>query len=222
MSRSGRLVGFVLTAALASPLIGAGRGFSAEVQVAAAGPFVLPALPYAQDALAPFISAETLAFHYGRHHKAYVENLNKLAAGKPEAEGPLFNNAAQVWNHTFYWNGLKPKGGGKPTGDLAAAISRDFGSFEKFREEFSQACQSLFGSGWVWLVWDGSRLKVVQTSNADLPMRHGQKALFVADVWEHAYYIDYRNERAKYVDAVLDHMVNWDWVAANLKSARTP
>jgi Fe-Mn family superoxide dismutase len=201
-----------------------------EPPAAAAGPFSLPELPYDRAALAPAISAETLDYHWGRHHRTYVENLNKLVAGKPEAgtkleeivmaaEGALFNNAAQVWNHTFYWNSLKPKGGGEPAGELAEAIKRDFGSFEKFRDEFAKAAVGQFGSGWAWLVLEGGKLKITQTANADLPMKHGQAALLCIDVWEHAYYVDYRNARAKYVAAVLDGLVNWDFAAANYARA---
>ena len=196
-----------------------------------AGPvsaFDQPPLPYAEDALAPAVSAETLRFHYGKHHKAYVDVLNKLTAGTPEAgrgleelvktapPGPLFNAAGQVWNHAFYWRSLKPQGGGEPSGALAEAIKRDFGSYAKFREEFARAATTLFGSGWAWLVLDGGKLKVVQTSNADNPLRRGQKPLLVVDVWEHAYYIDYRNARAQYVDACLDHLLAWDFAEANL------
>ena len=191
-------------------------------------PFSLPPLPYEKNALAPHISAETLEFHYGKHHQAYVTNLNKLTEGKPEAdksledvimssEGGVFNNAAQVWNHTFYWNSMKPGGGGAPTGDLLAAINRDFGSFDKFKEEFSNAAATQFGSGWAWLVLDGGKLKVTKTGNADLPMKHGQKALLTIDVWEHAYYIDFRNLRPKYIETFLTHLVNWDFVAQNFK-----
>ena len=163
--------------------------------------FTLPNLPYPKDALAPHISAETLEFHHGKHHQAYVTNLNKLLEGKPEAskslediilssEGGVFNNAAQVRNHTFYWNSMKPNGGGQPTGDLADAIKRDFGGFDKFSEEFSNAAATQFGSGWAWLVSNNGKLQVTKTGNADLPMKHGQKALLTIDVWEHAYYID--------------------------------
>jgi len=191
------------------------------------GPFSQVALPYGPGDLAPYISEETINYHYGKHYKGNVDALNKLVAGKPEAAlsldviimtappGPLFNNAAQTWNHAFYFNSLWTGGGGKASGPLAAAIDRDFGSFDKFREAFSQSAQSLFGSGWVWLVLDNNMLKVVQTANADLPMKHGQKALFVLDVWEHAYYIDYRNVRAKYIDAFLDHLVNWNFAGEN-------
>lgn len=189
--------------------------------------FTLPELPYAKTALAPHISEETFEYHYGKHHQAYVTNLNKLVEGKPEAsktleeiimtsEGGLFNNAAQVWNHTFYWHCMKPAGGGKPTGELLAAIERDFGSFDKFREEFANAATTQFGSGWAWLVKDASgKLSVTKTANADLPMRHGQKALLTIDVWEHAYYVDFRNARPKYIDTFLNSLVNWDFVAAN-------
>ncbi|NVJ14255.1 superoxide dismutase [Myxococcus sp. AM010] len=191
-------------------------------------PFTLPELPYKKDALQPHMSAETLEFHHDKHHAAYVTNLNKLLDGKPEAnksleevilnsEGGVFNNAAQVWNHTFFWQCMKPAGGGKPTGELAAAIDRDFGSFEKFKEEFSTAAATQFGSGWAWLVLEGGKLKVTKTSNADLPMKHGQKALLTIDVWEHAYYIDFRNARPKFIETFLTHLVNWDFVAQNLK-----
>ncbi|WP_375768934.1 superoxide dismutase [Archangium gephyra] len=191
-------------------------------------PFTLPELPYAKDALAPHISAETLEYHHGKHHAAYVTNLNKLLEGKPEAsrsleevilgsDGGVFNNAAQVWNHTFYWNCMKPNGGGRPTGELADAITRDFGSFERFREEFANAAATQFGSGWAWLVLEKGKLAVTKTGNADLPLKHGQKALLTIDVWEHAYYIDFRNARPKYIDTFLEKLVNWDFVTQNLK-----
>jgi Fe-Mn family superoxide dismutase len=190
--------------------------------------FSLPELPYSKDALAPHISAETLEYHHGKHHKAYVDNLNKLLDGKPEAsksleeiimssDGGVFNNAAQVWNHTFYWSSIKPHGGGAPTGELADAITRDFGSFDKFKEEFTTAGTTQFGSGWAWLVLDGGKLKVTKTANADLPLKHGQKALLTMDVWEHAYYIDYRNARPKYIETFLSSLANWDFALANLK-----
>ncbi|MFE8603583.1 superoxide dismutase [Archangium violaceum] len=191
-------------------------------------PFSLPELPYKKDALAPHLTAETLEYHHDKHHAAYVNNLNKLLDGKPElnqsleqvilnSDGGVFNNAAQVWNHTFYWNCMKPNGGGKPTGDLADAITRDFGSFERFSEEFSNAAATQFGSGWAWLVLEGGKLKVTKTGNADLPMKHGQKALLTIDVWEHAYYIDYRNLRPKYISTFLEKLVNWDFALQNLK-----
>ena len=189
--------------------------------------FELPALPYAQDALAPHISAETLEYHYGKHHKTDVDNLNKLVDGTPDAdaslesiimkaEGGLFNNAAQVWNHTFFWNCLTPNGGGAPTGELADRINSSFGSYEDFKAQITEAGLTQFGSGWAWLVEDGSGLSIMKTPNADLPMKHSAKALFTIDVWEHAYYIDYRNARAKFIEVVLDNLVNWDFVAANL------
>jgi Fe-Mn family superoxide dismutase len=192
--------------------------------------FTLPELPYSKDALAPHITAETLEYHHGKHHKAYVDNLNKLLDGKPEAsksleeiimssEAGVFNNAAQIWNHTFYWHSMKPKGGGQPTGDLAAAITRDFGSFDKFKEEFTTAGTTQFGSGWAWLVIEGGKLKVTKTANADLPMKHGQKALLTMDVWEHAYYIDFRNARPKYIETFLTSLANWDFALENLKKA---
>ena len=193
--------------------------------------FTLPALPYAKDALAPHISAETLDFHHGKHHQTYITNLNNLVEGKPEAArsleeliagaenpGPIFNNAAQVWNHTFYWHCMKPSGGGKPTGDVLAALEQAFGSYEKFVTDFTQAALTQFGSGWAWLAKDASgKLVITKTGNADLPMKHGQKALLTIDVWEHAYYIDFRNARAKYIETFLNHLVNWDFVAQNLK-----
>ncbi|MBK7973019.1 MAG: superoxide dismutase [Deltaproteobacteria bacterium] len=190
--------------------------------------FTLPPLPYAKDALAPHLSAETLEFHHGKHHNAYVTNLNKLLEGKPDAsksleeiilssDGGVFNNAAQIWNHTFYWNSMKPNGGGAPTGELATAIDRDFGSLDKLKEEFTAAATTQFGSGWAWLVLDKGKLMVTKTANADLPMKHGQKALLTLDVWEHAYYIDYRNLRPKYIETFLTHLVNWDFALANLK-----
>jgi Fe-Mn family superoxide dismutase len=193
--------------------------------------FELPPLPYAKDALVPHISAETFDYHYSKHHQAYVTNLNAAIKDKPEeqksleeiilsSEGPLFNNAAQVWNHTFFWNSMKPQGGGKPTGDLAQAIDRDFGGFDKFREQFVQAAVKQFGSGWAWLVAEGGKLKITSTSNADLPMKHKQTALFTVDVWEHAYYIDYRNLRQKFAEVVVDNLANWDFVAKNLASAK--
>ena len=186
----------------------------------------LPALPYANNALEPFISAETIEYHYGKHHQTYVTNLNNLIAGTEfenlsledivrKSSGGIFNNAAQVWNHTFYWNGMKPNGGGKPTGALAEAIDKAFGSFDKFKEEFSKCAVTTFGSGWAWLVKnaDGS-LALVSTSNAGCPLTAGQKPLLTIDVWEHAYYIVYRNARPKYVEDFFS-VVNWDFVAAN-------
>ena len=192
--------------------------------------FSLPALPYKKDALAPHLSAETLEYHHDKHHNAYVTNLNKLIEGTELAgksleeiilasDGGVFNNAAQVWNHTFYWNCLTPGGGGPPTGALAAAIDRDFGSFDALRTQLVDAGTTQFGSGWAWLVLEGGTLKVTKTGNADLPLKHGQTALLTLDVWEHAYYIDYRNLRPKYLETVLDNLVNWEFVAQNLAKA---
>jgi Fe-Mn family superoxide dismutase len=190
-------------------------------------PFTLPPLPWDKAALAPHISAETIDFHYGKHHQAYVTNLNKLLEGKPEAsksleeiilasDGGVFNNAAQIWNHTFYWNSMKAQGGGKPTGKLLELVNRDFGSVDNLLQQLGEAAKTQFGSGWAWLVDEGGKLKVTKTSNADLPMKHGQKALLTCDVWEHAYYIDYRNARPNYVEAYLKSLVNWDFAAKNL------
>ena len=189
----------------------------------------LPPLPFAQDALAPHISEETIQYHYGKHHHAYVNNVNRLIEGTPLAEkelqsiilageGGVFNNAAQVWNHTFYWNGLKP-GGSEPTGPLADAIQKDFGSLDALKEALVAVATTQFGSGWAWLVLEGKKLKATKTGNADLPMRHDQTALWTVDVWEHAYYIDYRNDRPKYVREILNHLVNWDFVAENFAKA---
>ena len=191
--------------------------------------FELPALPYAQDALAPTISAETMEYHYGKHHQTYVDNLNKAVAGTADenaslediimkAEGPLFNNAAQVWNHTFFWNSLSPNGGGQPTGAIADRIAADFGGYDAFRAQITDAGLTQFGSGWAWLVEKDGKLAIMKTPNADLPIKHGAKALFTIDVWEHAYYIDYRNARAKFIEVVLDKLINWEFVNANLAS----
>ena len=191
--------------------------------------FELPPLPYAKNALEPFISEETLDYHYGKHHQTYVTNLNNLVPGSEfeglsleeiirKSSGGIFNNAAQVWNHTFYWNCMKPNGGGQPAGELADAISKSFGSFEKFKEEFTKCAVTTFGSGWAWLVKnaDGS-LALVSTSNAGCPLTSGQTPLLTCDVWEHAYYIVYRNARPKYVEDFWN-VVNWDFVAANFAS----
>jgi Fe-Mn family superoxide dismutase len=187
---------------------------------------VLPELPYAMDALQPHISRETLEFHYGKHHNTYVTKLNGLIAGTPHenasledivrnSDGGVFNNAAQIWNHTFYWNSLSPNGGGKPTGPLADAIDQSFGSFEQFKEAFTDKAVTLFGSGWAWLVRkpDG-KLDIVQTSNADTPLTGDDTPLLTCDVWEHAYYIDYRNARPGYLAAWWE-LVNWDFAAVN-------
>ncbi len=192
------------------------------------GEFQLPALPYAENALVPHISAETLQFHYGKHHATYVTKLNGLIKGSElegaslediiskAAPGPLFNNAAQVWNHTFYWNSMSPSGGGGPRGDVAEAINQAFGSFEDFRKQFTDQAAALFGSGWMWLVKqpDGS-VALQGTGNAGNPLTEGSTPLLTCDVWEHAYYIDYRNARPEYL-AAFWNVVNWDFVAKNL------
>jgi superoxide dismutase, Fe-Mn family len=195
----------------------------------------LPELPYSLDALEPHISRNTLEFHYGKHHAGYVTNLNNLVAGTDleaksledtvlavagdATKAGIFNNAAQVWNHSFYWQGMKPNGGGQPSGALAARIDADFGSFDAFKEQFKAAGATQFGSGWAWLVLDNGVLKITKTPNADLPLAHGQKALLTMDVWEHAYYLDYQNRRPDYMTTFLDKLVNWDFVAANLAAA---
>lgn len=195
--------------------------------------FELLALPFAEDALEPYYSARTLSFHHGKHHKAYVDNLNKLIAGTDlesksleeiillaagdAARAGMFNNAAQVWNHAFFWHCMKPGGGGKPSGELAARIDAAFGGYDKFVEQFKAAAVGRFGSGWGWLVLEGGELKIVSTPNAETPLAKGQKALLTVDVWEHAYYLDYQNRRPDFVQAFLDHLVNWDFVAENLK-----
>ncbi|MFQ3615539.1 MAG: superoxide dismutase [Cyanobacteriota bacterium] len=200
-------------------------------------PIEQPPLPFAMDALEPYgMKAETFEYHYGKHHKAYVDNLNKAIEGDSSLAGKsleeiivatfgdsskagVFNNAAQVWNHTFFWNSLKPGGGGAPTGDLAAKIDASFGSYDKFREAFANAAATQFGSGWAWLIDDNGTLKVTKTPNAENPLAHGQKALLTLDVWEHAYYIDFRNARPAFIQNFLDKLVNWDFVAENLAAA---
>lgn len=196
---------------------------------------VLPPLPYDQSALEPYISANTLSFHYGKHHQAYVTNLNNLIKDTPLAEASLeetilassgkddmvgiFNNAAQVWNHTFLWSCMKPNGGGEPTGKLKSMLDKAFGSYEAFATEFKTAAVSQFGSGWAWLVLQNGALKIMKTGNADLPMVHGATALLTCDVWEHAYYLDYQNRRPDYVGAFLSSLVNWSFVEQNLETA---
>ena len=189
--------------------------------------FELPNLPYAKDALAPHMSAETFDYHHGKHHQAYVNKLNALTEGTPNADksleelikstdGGLFNQAAQVWNHTFFWNSMKPSGGGAPSGDLAAAIDRDFGSLDGFKEAFTKAAATRFGSGWAWLVKDADgKLSVTSTANAGNPMTDGLTPILTLDVWEHAYYVDYRNARPKFIGAYLESLVNWDFAAEN-------
>jgi len=221
------------------PLVG--LALAGEASQSATGPgvsggaaaFQLPPLPYRQEALEPYISSRTMSFHYGKHHQAYVDNLNKLTAGTPWAGQPLekviretagapdktgiFNNAAQVWNHTFFWQSMKPGGGGKPTGRLMKLIDKSFGSFDEFQKTFVDSGVTQFGSGWVWLVQEGDQLKVVKTSNADTPVAHGQTALLTCDVWEHAYYLDYQNRRKDFVQAFLDHLANWEFAASQVK-----
>jgi Fe-Mn family superoxide dismutase len=195
-------------------------------------PILLPSLPYEQSALQPVISANTLSFHYGKHHKTYVDTLNKLVAGtqfsdmsleqiiKATADqadhAAIFNNAAQAWNHTFYWHSLKPKGGGEPPAVLERLMESSFGSVEACKKELAGAALGQFGSGWAWLVLDGGKLKVVKTGNAHTPLTQAAKPLLTIDVWEHAYYLDYQNRRADYVNAVLDSLVNWEFAAENL------
>jgi len=192
----------------------------------------LPDLPYGKDALAPYIGAATLEFHHGKHHRAYVDNANKLLAGTalenatPEeiirktaadpAQTAVFNNVAQAWNHAFYWLGIKPKGGGQPTGVIAGKIVAAWGSYEKFIEEFKNAGVTQFGSGWAWLVLDGGALKILKTANADNPLTKGMKPLLTVDVWEHAYYLDYQNRRPDYLATFIDNLINWDFVNANM------
>ncbi|HEY3531669.1 MAG TPA: superoxide dismutase [Casimicrobiaceae bacterium] len=197
--------------------------------------FTLPPLPYPENALDPVISANTLSFHYGKHHKAYVDNLNKLAAGteyesmpleqviratagKPDKTG-VFNNAAQVWNHTFYWNCMRHGGGGKPSGRIAQMIDSDLGGYDNFKKEFATACTTQFGSGWGWLVAEGGKLRLMKTPNAEVPFTKGATPLLTIDVWEHAYYLDYQNRRPDYANAVIDKLLNWDFATQNLSRA---
>jgi len=197
----------------------------------AATPHVLPPLPYAENAFEPVITAKTMSFHYGKHHKGYVDNLNKLiagteyanlslekiiasTAGQPEKTA-IFNNAAQTWNHTFYWNSLKPQGGGEPPAALKQRLEASFGSVDACKKELASAAVSQFGSGWAWLVLEGGMLKVVKTANAEVPLTTGLKPLLTLDVWEHAYYLDYQNRRADYVNAVLDKLINWEFALQN-------
>lgn len=197
--------------------------------------FELPALPYPADALKPYMSAETFSYHHGKHHAAYVANLNKLIEGTdlanksleeiikatfgdPDKAG-IFNNAAQVWNHTFFWESMKPGGGGAPTGPIADKINADFGSYDKFVEAFKTAAATQFGSGWAWLVLEDGTLKVTKTPNAENPLVHGQTPLLTLDVWEHAYYLDYQNRRPDFINAYLEHLVNWDAANARLAAA---
>lgn len=196
-------------------------------------PFELPALPFDSKALEPHMSARTFEFHHGKHHKAYVETLNTLISGtawekeslenivkgtaKDEQSVKIFNNAAQIWNHTFFWNSMKPQGGGKPTGALARKLDESFGSLDQFKAKFKETALAQFGSGWVWLTLTQDKLEIVKTPNAMTPLATGGKALLTCDVWEHAYYLDYQNRRADMVQAFLDHLVNWEFAASHLK-----
>ena len=201
------------------------------------GPFSLPPLPWDEAALDPVISARTMQFHYGKHHKAYVDNLNELVEGtrfaelsleevviqsaRDEASKKIFNNAAQAWNHTFFWNALKPGGGGKPKGDIAGRIDTDFGGHEAFKKKFSEAAVDQFGSGWAWLVEQGGKLAIVAMPNAGTPITEGATPLLALDVWEHAYYLDYQNKRPDYADAVIDKLLNWDFANQRLRQGRS-
>lgn len=193
--------------------------------------FTLPPLPFAKDALEPHMSAETFSFHHEKHHNAYVTNLNKLIEGTEfenkslediikHSSGGIFNNAAQVWNHTFFWHSLSPKGGGKPSGALADKINNDFGSFDKFVEEFKNAGATQFGSGWAWLVLDNGKLKIEKTPNAETPLTKGQTPLLTLDVWEHAYYLDFQNRRPDFISTFLDKLANWEFAAENFEKAQ--
>ena len=223
-----RLIGTAVMAGMFASVCGSRRGFAQ-----ASGPFSLPPLPYPENALAPVISSTTIGFHYGKHHRAYVDNLNKAVQGSELANKSLedivkitaadpnrvgtFNNAVQDWNHTFYWNSMRPNGGGMPSGAIADRIKDSFGDYAKFRDEFANAAVTQFGSGWAWLVQDQeNKLKVLKTANADTPMARGMNCLLTCDVWEHAYYLDYQNRRPDYVNAWLDKLVNWEFASQRL------
>jgi len=222
----------VLTRAAEPPAAAPGAAAALPAPKAPSGPFSLPALPYADNALDPVISSNTLGFHHGKHHQAYVDNLNRAVAGTPYAQMPLeaviaatygdaehtaiYNNAAQHWNHSFYWRSLKAQGGGEPPAALKQKIEAAFGSVDACRKELLTAATAQFGSGWAWLVQDGDKLAVTRTGNADSPLRGGQKPLLTIDVWEHAYYLDYQNRRADYVNAVLGKLIDWGFAAGNL------
>ena len=198
---------------------------------AAAAPFTLPPLPWAENALDPVVSARTIGLHYGKHHRTYVNKLNELVAGTPMADMPLekvilesaggknqkvFNNAAQTWNHTFFWNCLRPGGGGKPSGAIAQKIDSDLGGYDAFKKNFTETAVNTFGSGWAWLALNNGKLEIMSTSNAELPMTKGAKAVLTIDVWEHAYYVDYENRRPEFVGAVIDKLLNWDFASQQL------
>jgi len=220
---------FIAVSALGLAAFGLG---SASLVRAGGEAIALPPLPFPPDGLEPHISARTLEFHYGKHHAAYVKNANQLLGGTPlqgldletiirksagnKSRAAVFNNVAQVFNHTFYWNSMKPNGGGEPKGKLLERLKSDFGGLDQARAALAEAAGSQFGSGWAWLVEDHDKLKVMRTANADNPLTHGIKPLLALDVWEHAYYLDYQNRRADYIRAFLDHLVNWEFAAANL------
>ena len=221
--------GFLIASAGTVAWLATGGAFKTAL---AAQPHLLPPLPYPENALEPVITAKTIGFHYGKHHQGYVNNLNKLITGTEyegqtlekiitatagQAEkGAIFNNAAQIWNHSFYWQSLTPKGGGEPPAALKQKIDASFGNVDACKKEFAAAALSQFGSGWAWLVMDGDTLKIVKTANADLPLTTDMKPLLTIDVWEHAYYLDYQNRRADYVTAVLDKLINWEFVLKNI------
>ena len=233
-SRRGLLGGALASGALLAlgGRAGAARGFPALVGLQDAAPFQLPPLPYAENALEPYISSRTLSFHYGKHHAGYVKKLNDLVRGTDMADMQLealvervaddpeqqdvFNNAAQTWNHTFYWRSMKPNGGSQPSGKLADRIQASFGGLDGFKQQFTKAATGQFGSGYAWLVADGDKLEVLNTPNAVTPLAMGKKPLLTTDVWEHAYYLDYQNRRADYVKAFLDKLANWEFAAQNL------
>jgi superoxide dismutase, Fe-Mn family len=219
---TGIVLGSRLTAAEPKPLLTKGDSKM---------PFQQPPLPFAMTALVPFLSEEQLTYHYGKHHAAYFKNLNGLVEGKPEASlslkevvaqapaGPVFNNAAQAWNHSFYWDCMMPHGGGQPKGDLATAIQRDFGGFEDFKKAMSDASVKVFGSGWGWLAADKQgKLEIMALGNADTPLKHGKEPVLTIDVWEHAYYVDYRNERPRYVEGFWN-VANWDFAEKCFQAA---
>jgi Fe-Mn family superoxide dismutase len=230
---TGALVGAGAIALSSSKVLASAAPLAIERAQDKGGPFTLPALPYADTALEPHISAKTLGFHYGKHHKAYVDNLNALVKDNPDiatmkvedivrktagdaSKALVFNNAGQVWNHTFYWNSMKAKGGGQPGGKMLEMITKSFGDFAKFKESFTTAAKTQFGSGWAWLVLDNDKLVVTKTGNAESPMAQGKKCLLTLDVWEHAYYLDYQNKRPDYIAAYLDNLINWEFAEANL------
>jgi Fe-Mn family superoxide dismutase len=218
--------------ALTASFLGSKAAGAPMLNLNKAAAFTLMPLPFADNALAPVISSNTMSFHYGKHHKGYVDKLNELIAGSPlttmsleaivkqtagdKTKTAIYNNAAQVWNHNFYWNSLKPAGGGKPSGKLAQKIDEDLGGYDKFKKDFADVAVSQFGTGWAWLAADSTgKLRIVKTGDADAPFLDGLKPLLTIDVWEHAYYLDYQNRRADYVGAVIDKLLNWDFAAAN-------